>query len=383
MTTSDKLKAIQGQLNRKLIDRQDEILGLVLATLSKKNVLLFGAPGVGKSMLVTEFSKHIESANVFKKLLTRYTVPDELEGPVMISKLKKDIIERPVNGTINGAHFAFLDETFKGSSAILNSLLQLANERTFYNAGQIHEAPLMTLVGASNEFPDPEDGLDAFADRFHLSFDVRSISDDNLVQAMKNSMNPSKEQRVTISIEELIEAQKQIESIEVDEDIYELLIMIKSALKRAKVENSDRTYIESIRILQANAYLNGRSSVIQEDLSVLQHVLWSDPEQRDSVKKIIIEKCSPAGAKIDSIRAEVEAKIAEYKSLYDNLSDSTSEMQTLIEGLSSISAVKKDVKAIQSELSKKSSAYKKAQDLYSYLTSFVDEQSSKFQEQLK
>jgi MoxR-like ATPase len=160
-----KLQSFRGALNAANLERESVIDGLLASLISKQNAFLLGAPGTGKSDLVRSMCKGIENTNYFGYLLTPTTDPSEVFGPVAVTKLLKDEYTRDVDGYLPSAHIGFLDELFRGSSAILNSLLTLLNERTFNNGKDIIETPIQSIVAATNSWPD-EESLQAFADRF-------------------------------------------------------------------------------------------------------------------------------------------------------------------------------------------------------------------------
>ena len=153
-----KLRAIESELGALFVEREDVVRAMLLALLSREHLALIGPPGTAKSMLIIELAKRVgDSAGsglrCFVYLLTKFTTPEELFGPVSISGLKADDYRRFTAGKLADVELAFLDETFKASSAILNYLLRLMNEREFENGRQTAQAPLISLFGASNELP--------------------------------------------------------------------------------------------------------------------------------------------------------------------------------------------------------------------------------------
>ena len=149
MVQPAKFQALQQEMEAHLFERREELEGLLLALLSRQHLLLIGPKGAAKSLMIRLLASSIDGAKYFERLLTRFTLPDELFGPVSISALKKDRFSRLTRGYLPEAHFAFLDEIWKANSSILNSLLSLINERLFYNDGEVLQCPLETLMGAS------------------------------------------------------------------------------------------------------------------------------------------------------------------------------------------------------------------------------------------
>jgi MoxR-like ATPase len=176
-----KLQAIERELIGSLIERDEVIRAALVALLSQEHLVILGPPGTAKSALVTKLSQRISPQNgsglrSFAYLMTRFTTPEELFGPVSVSGLKKDEYKRITTGKLVEAELVFLDEIFKASSAILNALLKIANERVFNNGNQEIKAPLISMLGASNEMPQGGE-LEALWDRFLLRFRVGYTTD--------------------------------------------------------------------------------------------------------------------------------------------------------------------------------------------------------------
>src|SRR5690554_3092273 len=119
----NKLNDIKNALNKKFLEREEEIEGMLVSLLSRQHMLLVGEPGTGKSLLSMELANIIDGSNYFQWLLTKYTTPEELFGALSLKELEQGIHKRNTNGKLPEAHIVFLDEIFKSNSAILNSLL--------------------------------------------------------------------------------------------------------------------------------------------------------------------------------------------------------------------------------------------------------------------
>ena len=167
-----KIINLQQKLSQGLVGREDTIKTALLAMLAGENVLLIGPPGTGKSMVSRRISQSLapqqDTSPYFEYLLTKFSTPEELFGPLSISALKQDKFERKTAGYLPDVQVAFLDEIFKASSSILNSLLTILNERKFHNGIESQEIPLQALIAASNELPKGQTELAALYDRFLL-----------------------------------------------------------------------------------------------------------------------------------------------------------------------------------------------------------------------
>lgn len=171
----DRLARLIEALGTGLVERRREVRLALLAALAGEHTLLIGPPGTAKSELARRLHHAFRDARYFERLLTRFSVPEELFGPLSISALEQDRYERHTAGFLPEASIAFIDEVFKANSAILNALLTLLNEREFDNgAGRMH-CPLISVIGATNEVPDDE-VAEAFFDRFLLRLTVGPVS---------------------------------------------------------------------------------------------------------------------------------------------------------------------------------------------------------------
>jgi MoxR-like ATPase len=181
---TDRLRRLRDALLDGLVERDEPIRLALLAVLAGEHVLLLGDPGTAKSMVARRLHHAFASGGYFERLLTRFTVPEELFGPLSIQGLEQDRYERVVAGYLPSATVAFLDEVFKANSAILNALLTLLNERLFDNGTRRMVTPLAAVVGASNELPKGED-LSALYDRFLIRLQVAPVSKEGFRALLK------------------------------------------------------------------------------------------------------------------------------------------------------------------------------------------------------
>lgn len=172
----ERLSGLIGALSTGLVERRPQVRLALLAALAGEHTLLIGPPGTAKSELARRLHTAFRDARYFERLLTRFTVPEELFGPLSIAALEDDRYERQTAGFLPAAGIAFIDEVFKANSAILNALLTLLNEREFDNGAGRQRCPLISAIGATNAVPEDEVG-DAFLDRFLLRVPVATVSD--------------------------------------------------------------------------------------------------------------------------------------------------------------------------------------------------------------
>lgn len=282
----EKLTEIRNELKAYYLERDEVIDGTLIALLTGNHMLLIGPPGTAKSQLVSEVCNKISGAKYFQWLLTKFTAPEELFGAVSLKGLENDEYRRVTNDKLPEAHIVFLDEVFKASSSILNTLLTVMNERIYYNGTEISDIPLISMFGASNELPSEEDELEALYDRFLLRYVVDYIKEDFRFLKLLQGENSDNSESI-ISQQEIDECKSHAAQVSVDSNILKLIARIRAELKKKGISPSDRRYKQSISVLKAKAYLDARSEVSEEDLRFLENVYWRDPGERTEIQSVI------------------------------------------------------------------------------------------------
>ena len=313
MVQPSRFQALQTEMEEHLFERHDELEGLLLALLSRQHLLLVGPKGAAKSMMIRMLAGAIDGAKYFERLMTRFTLPDELFGPVSISALKKDRFSRLTRGYLPEANFAFLDEIWKANSSILNSLLALINERLFYNDGEVLQCPLETLMGASAELPQ-EEALSALYDRFLLRYQVKYIAEDgHLLEMMTDARAPDLKTRLTL--DEIHDAREAVAAVELDRPLLESIAKIRRRLGAEGLNLSDRRYKESLTIVRAKAWLHGRTYAVEDDLAVLANILWDDPSSEPMVRGFVLDIANPQEKRAREIADALQVALKNLQSL--------------------------------------------------------------------
>lgn len=292
-TASIKIRQLRTDLVAAFPERQNVIDGCLAAVLASEHALLIGPPGTAKSALCRSISRAF-NGRYFERLLTKFSVPDELFGAVSLSALEQDRFERVVAGKLPDVEFAFVDECFKANSAILNSMLTLMNERIFYNDGAPITCPLVTMFGASNELPEGRE-LEALFDRFLLRFDVQYLVQLSNLRAILTTPDPVAAPYLTL--DELRTAQARVFTVKVSEAVIDALIAIRETCQAEGIVASDRRWKKSLKLVQASAYLSGESETNLEDLGIIIDCLWREPRERSKIARVVGQHSDPVSTK--------------------------------------------------------------------------------------
>ena len=281
---------MEREMNHAHFERPEVIRSLFVALLARQHIVLLGPPGTGKSRLVRDLCQRIVG-HFFEWQLTRMSTPEELFGPISLQGLQQDHYRRIAAGKLPEADIAYLDETFKASSAILNTLLAGMNERVFYNDGQAIPMPLQMLVGASNELPEDREELGALWDRFLIRHVVSYVKEPGSFTALLGAAAKPVAQ-TTISVADLAQAQQSVAQVDVTA-VLPFLAQLRGELLKMGIVASDRRWRQSVGVIQAQAWMNGHAVADANDVTILQHVLWDEPDQRLPVAKAVITLISP------------------------------------------------------------------------------------------
>lgn len=306
----NKLKEFEKSLSEKYLEREEVIHGIVIGMISKMNILLIGEAGTGKSQLVRDVGSSLDGASYYQWLMTEYTVPEELFGAVKLTGLEEGRFVRNTTNKLPEANLVFLDEVYKANSSILNTLLTAMNEKMYFNDTQVVKMPLISLIGASNEYADEEENLEALDDRFQLRYVVEEIQESSNFKRLLQKGN--KIEIPKIKLEDIISIQKEVDNIAVSEDIVDIIDRIRVELAEEDVNVSTRRWVQSLNILRAEAAYQERKEISVSDLSILNHVLWKNPKDSRLVKSVISKYCIDTFAdcikKIKKEKTEIEAE---------------------------------------------------------------------------
>ena len=350
----ERFKQLLGEMNRGIYEKETEISLSLLAALAGESIILLGLPGVAKSMVARQLKTAFREAQSFEYLMSRFSTPDEIFGPVSIQKLKtSDTYERAVEGYLPTADVVFLDEIWKAGPAIQNTLLTVINEKIFRNGNREMHLPLKLLVAASNELPAKGEGLEALWDRFVIRIESRPIKLEKNFRAMlleshADFADNADFSDLKITAEEYAEWAEKICKIGVKGEVLDAISAIRKSLRAVNVDEaaerrniyvSDRRWKNIVRLLRTSAFMQDREEVDICDLLPIYHCLWQEPEERDAIRCIVIRALfSPFAEKLVEMKNAL-AEDLKYHRVRRNPGDGRDyegEIETLSDGLTSL-----------------------------------------------
>lgn len=322
-----QIEGILKTINKQLINKEEAMRLALLASIAGESIFFLGAPGTAKSLI----SRRLKSAFIgenndeikyFEYLMNQFSTPDEVFGPVSLKSLEQDEYKRITAGYLPNADIAFLDEIWKASPAIQNTLLTIINERKFHNGNQVVNVPLKALVAASNELPAQNQGLEALWDRFLIRMVVKPVETDQDFKQLicgddvvADIEMDEKDLKNLISRKTLQEWKIAIDEIKVPTDVLNVILGIRKELALLNQEESrninehfyvsDRRWKKITHLLKASAFLNGRQQVDLIDCQIIEYCIWNTENQiyeaKEIVRKIVQQNGLNASTMIDDV----------------------------------------------------------------------------------
>ncbi len=315
-----RIQSILRQIGKGVYEKDAELALSLLAAIAGESVILLGPPGVAKSMVARRLKEAFTRARSFEYLMSRFSTPDEIFGPVSIQRLKEnDEYQRCVDGYLPTADVVFLDEIWKAGPAIQNTLLTVINEKIYLNGNQLMRLPLKLLIGASNELPVQGEGLEALWDRFLIRLVSQPIQDEEsfykMVDPAGNADREVKPLDDAITAEEYSDWQRQIAQVRIPREVMLAITAIRQGLKDVAIEGqdvhrdiyvSDRRWKKIVHLLCASAFVHDRDEVNLSDLQLAIHCLWNEPDELASIGRLVADAIfRPYLTRLDTLQRQV------------------------------------------------------------------------------
>lgn len=315
----DRIRSLISWMSRGVYEKDQIVAMALLCAVAGENMFLLGPPGTAKSLVASRLKGVFANARSFDCLMSRFSTPDEIFGPISIARLKnEDRYERLTDGYLPTADVVFLDEIWKAGPSIQNTLLTAVNEHVYHNGSRTEKLPMKTLIAASNELPAKNEGLEALWDRFLVRMVSNCIeSESSFLKMIRGEAMTDKPlaDNLAITTEEYERWQAESRNVELCTDVADSLKALRKAFIALEKEDegklryyiSDRRWKKSYRLMQASAWLNGRSVIDMTDFALLIHCLWTDVESRGPVIDAVLEAMvSPLMKKFASVDREIK-----------------------------------------------------------------------------
>ena len=353
----DRIKSLRDALINGLYEKDEAVRLALLTAIAGESVFFLGAPGCAKSMIARRVVQAFKAdgdkgVKYFETLLNQFSTPEEVFGNISLKALngeledengnKKEEYRRLTENMLPEADIAFLDEIWKASPAILNTLLTIINERKFHNGSKVMDVPLKALFAASNELPAKDRGLEALYDRFILRLCVGYIeNEDSFFDMIDGSSSsdfalPDEVKDLQITNEELKAWKEKIDAVSLSDAAKAVISAIRKELtsrneklteenknskdfdwQRELFEVGDRRWKKIAHILKASAFLNDRTEVDLMDCQLIEYCIWSTEKQQKQARDIV-EKCiKQNGVDCDSAIEEINEQIEDFKAAVD------------------------------------------------------------------
>lgn len=335
-----RVKKLLEILNTGLYEKEEAVRLGFLAAVSGESIFFLGAPGSAKSMIARRIVQAFNSngntgLKYFEYLMNQFSTPEDIFGNISLKALngegesKKEEYKRITDGMLPQADIAFLDEIWKASPAIQNTLLTILNERKFHNGNTVENVPLKALFAASNELPAENEGLDALYDRLIMRLCVDYIKDENSFFDMINAPHTVEleiketDKSLLISNEEIKKWKQQIDTVKLSDAARSVITAIRRELalqneaisseeKKELFMVSDRRWKKIVHILKMSAFLNDRAEVDLMDCQLIEYCIWNTDKQRQKVREIVSKCIRENGLEYNTAIEEIEEQINEF-----------------------------------------------------------------------
>jgi MoxR-like ATPase len=328
MLLHERIKRLIEAISYQVYEKEEIFRLSMLALLGEESIFLLGKPGIAKSLISRRLKFAIRGGQNFEYLMSKFSTPEEIYGPIDLKQLKEGKYVRVLDGYLPTAHVGFLDEIWKAGPSIQNTLLTIINEKIFRNGGEDIRVPLKLLISASNELPAEGEGLEALFDRFIIRFIAKPLTkEENFVQLLdgESSLSVDVDQELQISVDELEVWRKQIKQIRMGKNTLDFIHYFRNKILRetnGTAYISDRRWKKISGLMKTSAFFNGRLETDIPDLFVIPYCIWDDEEQEQTYSKIFFD------AFLEQFGIEWRQKKSELTSQLDVLYDEVNQVET-------------------------------------------------------
>ena len=304
------LHLIEAEMGAFFKERKTCIEAVLLALLTAEHAFILGDPGTGKSLLIRALFGAFPDAEYFEALLSKTLPAEAVLGPYDIPDLRTNgNFHRKVHGFLPTAKLAMLDEIGKMSPTLGHNLLAILNERLLHEVNGGRSAvnvPLSTVVGGSNELPTTEsDDAAALWDRILVRIEVKYIQETGNFIAMLTGGKPNITTTIPwADVQDVID--NVVPAVKLPTDVMDIIATLRESLRSLEINPSDRRWKQSMKLLQANAFLNGRDEATTDDIEVLRHSLWETPSQISAVERATLSVSNPIAEEALTIQEQAE-----------------------------------------------------------------------------
>jgi len=307
MRLQDKFVALEQELNSAVLERNDIIHHSIISFLAKQHVFLLGVPGTGKSYMAKKFAEAFDyigkdgSKPYFQIQLSGGTEKPEIFGQVSLSQLKQDVLWYESDDYLPNARVFLIDEITRANKLALDSILEPINERTYKNGGKVHKSAIEFGFATSN-FKFNSEHFTALADRFVSWFEIQGLSPEGRSLLRRKKVN-----KVPITVKftesEVVEARTEAMAVTLSDKADALIGVIRDTLAdEHAIKISDRKEEALCDIIRAEAWVNGRTEAIEEDVIASIPCFWVDPDHKQTVTSVIRNLCNPQLEVIEEIK---------------------------------------------------------------------------------
>lgn len=311
-------QAIEAEVNMIMKERSDTIRAVLLGLLTKEHAVILGKPGTGKSKMVKEFTNRFCDPNgnglkLWQWQFTAFTEPAALLGPVDVSKLLAGVQEYQTAGKFPEAEVGILDEIFR-ATRVLELLLSILNEREFYNGVGPQSVPLMSSFATTNMLAQEED-LAAVYDRFLLRLETNYLSQPGFSSLIRDTAAKAflSVPKTTMQRSDLQLLQAAVDDVLLPGGVLDAVEQAQREFSKIQMHFSDRRWVQSLRVIQAHALLEGRIEADTDDIMCLTNVFWDTPEEIPAARKVLGKLGNPANARANELMDACAALFEEWK----------------------------------------------------------------------